>query len=140
MTESSVPVIPKFKEDGFDATTLECTPSPVYYGFNCTPRQVRYYRLDKSVEAILKGGFTRQSVQAFLEKVKTKQAKAMTTSEGYDEKIKNLQNELSSQTSSVARNLIRKKIGQIETRKYNYEYDVLNRYENAVTKIEEFLK
>jgi hypothetical protein len=131
--------VPKFKEDGRDAGHLETTPAPVYYGFNCRPRQVRYYRLDKSVEEILKGGFTRQSVEAFLEKVKANHAKALKVAEGHDAKIELLKAEKSNAGSSIARELIRKKIGQIETRKYNYEYDVLGKYERAVNAISTFL-
>ena len=130
----------KFKENGFDATTLECTPSPVYYGFNCSPRQVKYYRLDKAVESILAGGFTKKSVQAYLEKVKTKMQKSVATSEGYDKKIEELRNEMAKCGSSQLRNLVRKRIGQVETRAYNYEYDTLDRYERAVEKLTKFLE
>jgi hypothetical protein len=91
------------------------------------------------VEEILKGGFTRQSVEAFLEKVKANHAKALKVAEGHDAKIELLKAEKSNAGSSIARELIRKKIGQIETRKYNYEYDVLGKYERAVNAISTFL-
>lgn len=131
--------VPKFVENGRDAGYLDTTPQPVYYGFNCTPRQVKYYRLDKSVEAILAGGYTRKSVEAFLEKVKANQAKAVKTAEGHDQKIAMLQAEKAKAVGHMARELFRKKIGQIETRKYNYEYDVLGKYERAVNAISTFL-
>jgi hypothetical protein len=131
--------VPKFKDDGRNADHLETTPTPVYYGFNCRPRQVRYYRLEKSVESILGGGFTRQSVQAFLEKVKANHAKAVKVSEGHDAKIELLKAEKAKADSSMARELFRKKIGQIETRKYNYEYDVLGKYERAINALSTFL-
>jgi len=131
--------VPKFVENGRDATYLDSTPSPVYYGFNCTPRQVKYYRLDKSVELILTGGFTRKSVEAFLEKLKANQAKAVKTAEGHDQKIVMLKAEKANANSSMARELFRKKIGLIETRKYNYEYDVLGKYERAVNALSTFL-
>jgi len=136
MNETSVP---KFVENGRDAGLLDSTPQPVYYGFNCTPRQVKYYRLSKSVETILAGGFTRKSVEAFLEKVKANQAKAVKTAEGHSQKIEMLQAEKAKANSSMARELFRKKIGQIETRKYNYEYDVLGKYERAVNALSTFL-
>jgi hypothetical protein len=131
--------VPKFVENGKDAGYLDTTPQPVYYGFNCTPRQVRYYRLEKSVESILAGGYTRQSVEAFLEKVKANQAKAVKTAEGHDQKMATLQAEKANAVGHIARELFRKKIGQVETRKYNYKYDVLDKYERAVNALTTFL-
>lgn len=122
-----------------DASTLDTSASPVYYGFNCTPRQVRYYKVEKSVEQILKGGFTRSSVVKFLDKVKEKMSKAENKFAEYEAKAKEIQTKREACTDYTVRQVLRKEQNKMETKAYNYEYEVVGLYQRAVEKLTQFL-
>lgn len=134
---------PKFAEETADsyadASSLDCSATAVYYGFNCTPRQVRYYKVCKSVETIIAGGFTRSSVEKFLGKVKDKMIKAEAKDVEYKMQIKELMERQYATTDSFNRNLLRKEEGKIETRMYNYKMDVLMKYQRAVETLTKFI-
>ena len=134
---------PKFAEEtaGYhaDASNLDCSVAKVYYGFNCTPRQVRYYKVDKSVESILAGGFTRSSVEKFLGKVKEKMSKAELQFAEYDAKVKALRVKQDACTDYQTRQILRKEGTKVETRMYNYEYETLGKYQKAVESLTKFL-
>lgn len=122
-----------------DASTLDTSASPVYYGFNCTPRQVRYYKVERSVEQILKGGFTRSSVVKFLDKVKEKMGKAETKFAEYEAKAKEIQAKREACTDYAVRQVLRKEQNKMETKAYNYENDVVSLYQRAVENLTKFL-
>ena len=122
-----------------DASNLDTSASPVYYGFNCTPRQVRYYKVEKSVEQILKGGFTRSSVIKFLDKVKEKMVKAETKFAEYEDKAKEIQAKREACTDYTVRQVLRKEQDKMETKAYNYENDVVSLYQRAVENLTKFL-
>lgn len=122
-----------------DASTLDTSASPVYYGFNCTPRQVRYYKVEKSVEQILKGGFTRSSVVKFLDKIKEKMSQSENKFAEYETKVKELETKRTACLDSSVRKLLRKEQTKIENRMYDYEYSVVGKYQKAVQSLTEFL-
>lgn len=133
---------PKFADEstGLDALKyLDCTPAPVYYGFNCTPRQIRYYGIDKSVESIQQGRYTRSSVEKYLEKVKQNMCKAEQKYAEYEDKVKALNDKINACTESQTRHLLRKEAGRIETRMCNYEYDTVSRYQRAFEAVRRYL-
>jgi hypothetical protein len=122
-----------------DASTLDTSASPVYYGFNCTPRQVRYYKVEKSVEQILKGGYTRSSVVKFLDKVKEKMCKAENKFAEYETKAKEIQTKREACTDYAVRQVLRKEQNKMETKAYNYENDVVSLYQRAVENLTKIL-
>jgi hypothetical protein len=133
----------KFAVEGVlhaDASSLDCTVTAVYYGFNCSPRQVRYYKLDKSVESILQGGYTRSSIVNFLFKVKEKMQKAELKHAEYKEKAEGVRLKQNTSTDSLTRQVLRKEACRIETKMYNYEYEVLGKYQRAVESLRKFLE
>jgi hypothetical protein len=138
--ENLVPVI-KFAEEGKgrDISYLSDSASPVYYGFNCTPRQVRYYKVEKSVEEILKGGFTRKDVEQFTAKVKEKMCKAENKYAEYEAKVLELRKKRSECQDFETRQILRKEENKVETRMYNYEYDTLGKYQKAYEALTKFL-
>jgi len=134
---------PKFAEETAgsyaDASNLDCSVAKVYYGFNCTPRQVRYYKVDKSVESILAGGFTRSSVEKFLGKVREKMSKAELQHAEYEDKAKSVRIKQHASTDSQTRQILRKEVARIETKMYNYEYETVGKYQRAVEALSKFL-
>lgn len=134
---------PKFAEETAgvfaDASSLDCSASAVYYGFNCTPRQVRYYKVEKSVKAILAGGFTRSSVEKFLGKVKEKMSKAELKFAEYEDKLKEVRAKRESCTDYQTRQILRKEENKVETRAYNYENEVVGMYQRAFETLTKFL-
>lgn len=122
-----------------DASTLDTSASPVYYGFNCTPRQVRYYKVERSVEQILKGGFTRSSVVKFLEKVKEKMSNAESKFAEYKTKAKEIETKREACTDYAVRQVLRKEQNKLETKAYNYEYEVVGLYQRAVQNLTQYL-
>jgi DNA-binding transcriptional MerR regulator len=122
-----------------DASTLDTSVSPVYYGFNCTPRQVRYYKVEKSVESIMKGGYTRSSVVKFVDKIKEKNENCNVTLAGYKEELNSVEASFCSAKDSLTRNLLRKKRNQLDTKIYNYECDKTDKYQKAIDTLTQFL-
>jgi predicted nucleic acid-binding Zn-ribbon protein len=141
MSNEEIKTETKFAEEGKGRSIalLSDSASPVYYGFNCTPRQVRYYKVEKSVEEILKGGYTRKDVEQFLEKVKAKMCKAENKFAEYETKYKEAESKMSSCTDYSARQLFRKERDRLETKAYNYEYEVLGLYQRAVENLTKYL-
>ena len=136
-----VPVI-KFAEEGSgrSISLLSDSASAVYYGFNCRPRQVRYYKVEKSVEEILKGGYTRKDVESFLTKVKSKLEKSKAKVSEYKAKIAGLELSISECDYHQIRDAFRKQKNQVETRMINYEYETVKLYKDAVDALEKFLQ
>lgn len=131
----------KFAEEGRGRSLalLSDSASPVYYGFNCTPRQVRYYKVEKSVEEILKGGYTRTDVEKFLEKVKEKMSNAESKFAEYKTKAKEIETKRESCSDYSVRQVLRKEQNKIETKAYNYEYEVVSLYQRAVQSLTQYL-
>jgi vacuolar-type H+-ATPase subunit I/STV1 len=143
MTTENTYTKPKFAEETAgvfaDASSLDCSASAVYYGFNCTPRQVRYYKVEKSVKEILAGGFTRSSVEKFLGKVKEKMSKAELKFAEYEDKLKEVRARREACTDYQTRQILRKEENKVETRAYNYENEVVGMYQRAFESLTKFL-
>jgi len=108
---------------GYNPKLLSCTYTPVYYGFNCSPRQVRYYKVEKSVEEVIKGGYYRDDVVEFLNKVNQSYEKAKATQDKYNLEIAKLENEKATASSNL-RQYIRKQIVSVSNREYNNSFKV----------------
>lgn len=141
MTNENPQPVTKFAEEGKGRSLalLSDSASPVYYGFNCTPRQVRYYKVEKSVEEILKGGYTRTDVEKFLAKVKEKMCKAETKYAEYEAKLEELRKKRQTCSDYGTRQILRKEENKLETRMMNYEYDTVSKYQRAVNALTTFL-
>lgn len=140
--QENSPVIVKFAEEGKGRSIalLSDSASPVYYGFNCTPRQVRYYKIEKSVEEILKGGYTKNDIISFLTKVKSKLEKAKAKHAEYQAKLNGIRDSVLKCEYYQIRETLRKEANKVETRMFNYEYDTVQKYQKAVDDIEKFLQ
>lgn len=125
--------------EGRNISLLNATATPVYYGFNCRPRQVRYYKVEESVEQILKGGYARKDVEQFLEQVKKNYEKSSDTLAGYKEDLESVNRKIEGTNDYLARTLLRKEGNRIETKMFNYKYDKTDRYEAAIAKLTKFL-
>jgi hypothetical protein len=70
-TEPTQPTKEKFRPEGsgYELSMLDASYSPVYYGFNCRPRQVKYYKVENSVKDVLNGSVSKSVSIKFLEKV-----------------------------------------------------------------------
>jgi hypothetical protein len=108
---------------GYNPKLLSCTYTPVYYGFNCSPRQVRYYKVEQSVEEVIKGGYYRDDVVEFLNKVNQSYEKAKATQDKYNLEIAKLENEKATASSNL-RQYIRKQIVSVSNREYNNSFKV----------------
>ena len=141
MTNENPQPVTKFAEEGKGRSLalLSDSASPVYYGFNCTPRQVRYYKVEKSVEEILKGGYTRTDVEKFLAKVKEKMCKAETKYAEYEAKLEELRKKRQTCSDYETRQILRKEENKLENRMSNYEYDTVGKYQKAVQALTQFL-
>jgi len=143
MTTENTNTKPKFAEETAgsyaDASNLDCSASAVYYGFNCTPRQVRYYKVEKSVKYILAGGFTRSSVEKFLGKVKEKMSNAELKFAEYEDKFKAIRTKMEVCTDYQTRQILRKETNKAETRAYNYENETVGMYQRAFETLTKFL-
>lgn len=73
---ATTPATKSFRKEGegFDLSMLPTGHTPVYYGFNCRPRQVKYYKVEKAAENILDGYASRSVAVAWVAKVKEKLA------------------------------------------------------------------
>lgn len=131
---------PKFRNEGegLPASSLDTGYTPVYYGFNCRPRQVRYYKVEKSVELILDGSVSRSNTEAFLAKVKVKQEKAIARLLELDEKTTRADNAFRNGTSSDARKYAVKERNRLATAHYNHSFTV-DGYTKAVESVEKYL-
>jgi hypothetical protein len=118
-------VTPKFKPEGegYPLKSLETSYTPVYYGFNCTPRQVKYYKMEKGVETILKGYCSRSVAEAYLAIIEAKWKTANDKYYEYETKIEELNKESQGLVHSIRKHY-RKSINQIASRQYNYGFKV----------------
>jgi hypothetical protein len=118
-------VTPRFRNEGegYPLKSLDTSYTPVYYGFNCTPRQVKYYRMEKGVEMILKGYCSRSVAEAYLAIIEAKWKQADDKYHEYETKIEELNNESKGLAHSIRKHY-RKSINQIANRQYNYGFKV----------------
>lgn len=130
---------PKFREEGkgYDLSMLDAGYTPVYYGFNCRPRQVRYYKVEKSVETVLGGYCSRSVAEAFLAKVKKGHEKAVARSTELSEKA-DLADEAFRNTSGHSRDYARKERNRLQTAHYNHSFKV-EALADCVKKLEAYL-
>lgn len=131
---------PKFREEGkgYTLSMLDAGYTPVYYGFNCRPRQVRYYKVEKSVETVLGGHCSRSVAEAFLAKVKKGYDKAMARHADLDAQASRAENAFRTAPSSDARNYARKERNRLATAHYNHSFKV-DALADCVKKLEAYL-
>lgn len=116
------PVNEKFRPEGsgYTLSMLDASYSPVYYGFNCRPRQVKYYRVIKSVEDVMKGMTSKSVALAFFEKIKKMQEKHNANLQKYKDEIEGLKVKEQDQTREYySRKYFREEIKKIENKLYS---------------------
>ena len=130
----------KFAEEGkgFSLSSLPTGYTAVYYGFNCRPRQVRYYKVEKSCEDILAGYASRSTATAWLAKVRDLHAKAMARQQELDEKIARADKQMRESGSRDAREYARKERNRLENAWGNHRYK-LSAFANSIEKVEKHL-
>lgn len=130
---------PKFVAEGLSRPNLPNKYVPVYYGFNVRPRQVQYYKVQQSVVTILSGRVTRSRAVEFLLKVKLNASNAQAKNDEFKKELARLENLYLTSSTSEIRKMYRKKHTAVEN-KYLLHQDKLNAYNDAVSKVEEYLK
>jgi hypothetical protein len=116
------PVKEKFRPEGsgYTLSMLDASYSPVYYGFNCRPRQVKYHKVMKSVEDVLEGKTSKSVALAFFDKVKKMQEKHNATLKKYEDEIEELKVKEQDQTREYySRKYFREEINKIESKLYS---------------------
>ena len=98
--------------------------TPVYYGFNCRPRQVKYYKVEDSTERVLEGGYDRQGITDFIGKVNNGYLKSRSTCDGYRLEIQSLDCAIRDSQSQLVRDSLRKQRNALETKFLNLNYKV----------------
>ena len=107
-------------------TFLSPAYTPVYYNFNCRPRQVKYYKVEQATKQILEGGYDRKGITKFLEKVTNGYLKAKATCDGYKSEMQSIDVAISTNESYSSRQYLRKERNAIETKYCNLGYKVDN--------------
>jgi uncharacterized coiled-coil DUF342 family protein len=116
------PVKEKFRPEGsgYTLSMLDASYSPVYYGFNCRPRQVKYHKVMKSVEDVLEGKTSKSVALAFFDKVKKMQEKHNATLQKYKDEIESLNAKSNEEGREYySRKYFRDEIEKIENKLYS---------------------
>lgn len=112
---------PKFRPEG-TGYTLEMLPTgytPVYYSFNCRPRQVKYYKVERTVENILKGCASRSVAERVLAKVKASKAGSDEHQALLKQKEKSAYDRMCTEQDEQIRRLLRKEYHSMANAHYN---------------------
>lgn len=130
----------RFREEGqgYTLAMLPITYSPVYYGFNCRPRQVKYYKVERSVEEIENGHVSRSNTVLFLAKLKSGYEKALAKLGEYEAESKRCDERRQNSSHSELREMYLKKRNAADTRAYNYSFKVRS-LEDCVRRVEKLL-
>lgn len=125
MTNENTASNPKFRKEGegYDLNMLDCTYTPVYYGFNCRPRQVKYHKVERSVEDVLKGSVSRPNALTFRVKIQVNLEKAQAKQEDYKKQLAKIEKDMEGLSYSAKQHL-RKAYHALDTRAYNHSYKV----------------
>ena len=125
MTTENTASNPKFRKEGegYDLNMLDCTYTPVYYGFKCRPRQVKYYKVERSVEDVLKGNVSRPNVLTFRVKIQVNLEKAQAKQEDYKTQLAKIEKDMEGLSYSAKQHL-RKAYHALDTRAYNHSHKV----------------
>jgi hypothetical protein len=115
----------KFADEGkgYSLSSLPTGYTAVYYGFNCTPRQVKYYKVEQSCKDILAGSASRSTASAWLAKVKELHTKALARREDLGDGI-NRADEAMRNGSRDASEYARKERNRLENAWGRHEYKV----------------
>ena len=130
---------PKFVAEEASSPNLPDKYTPVYYGFNVRPRQVQYYKVQQSVVTILNGRATRTRAVEFLLKVKLNAFNAQAKHNEFQKELARLENLYVTSATGEIRKMYRKKHTAVEN-KYLLHQDKLDAYNDAVSRVEEYLK
>lgn len=130
----------KFRKEGegYDLSMLPAGYTPVYYGFNCRPRQVRYYKVEESCKDILEGRASRSTTEKFLAKVRDNLAKAEATAAELRAKSEAAEAVRINGADSLTRKLARKERDRIDGRRSENDHKIYA-FKNIIDKIEKYL-
>lgn len=130
----------KFRKEGegYDLSMLPAGYTPVYYGFNCRPRQVRYYKVEESCKDILEGRASRSTTEKFLAKVRDNLAKAEALSLDLQAKSVAAEEVRINGKDSLTRQLARKERDRIDGRRSENDHKIYA-FKDIIGKIEKYL-
>lgn len=139
MTTENTASNPKFRKEGegYSLDMLDCTYTPVYYGFNCRPRQVKYHKVERSVEDVLKGNVSRPNVLTFRVKIQVNLEKAQAKQEDYKKQLAKIEKDMEGLSYSAKQHL-KKAYHALDTRAYNHS-DKVNAYTACVQQLTDYL-
>lgn len=142
-TPPSQPVKEKFRPEGqgYTMTMLDISYSPVYYGFNCRPKQVKYYKVIKSVEDVLDGKTSKSVALSFVDKVKKSYEKHQATLQKYKDEIASLTaKENDPAREYYSRKYFRDEIRKVENKLYSDNHYCKERdLSKAIKELEEYI-
>ena len=142
-SQPTQPVKEKFRPEGsgYTLSMLDTAYSPVHYGFNCRPRQVKYYKVIKSVEDVLEGKTSKSVAIAFFEKVKKSYEKHQGTLQKYKDEIESLKaKENDPAREYYSRRYFRDEIKKVENKLYSDNHYCKERdLSKAITELEAYI-
>jgi hypothetical protein len=126
--------------EGYSLDMLSTTYAPVYYGFNCRPRQIKYRPIEESCLKILSGKASLSVAKAFYEKLKPIYDKTCQQIEKLKQDAQVVEDKRNACKDYATRQLLIKERNRIENRIYGElesKKDTLGHY---VEKIGELIK
>lgn len=126
--------------EGYSLALLSTTYAPVYYGYNCKPRQIRYRPIEKSCETILEGKTSLSVAKAFYEKLKPIYEKTNAQVDKLKEEAKVLEDKCSNCKDYATRQLLIKERNRIENKIFGELGEKKDTLQHFVEKIGELIK
>jgi hypothetical protein len=102
--------------EGYSLDMLSTTWSPVYYGFNCRPRQIKYRPIEKSCENILSGKTSMSVAKAYYAKLFSILKKANETTAQLKAEANYIQEKINKTNDTTTRQLLKKERNRIENK------------------------
>lgn len=124
--------------EGYDLSMLPAGYTPVYYGFNCRPRQVRYYKVEESCHDILAGRASRSTTEKFLAKVRDNLAKAEALSLELQAKSAAAEEVRRNGKDSLTRRLAMKERDRVDGRRSENDHKIYA-FKDIIGKVEKHL-
>jgi len=126
--------------EGYSLAMLSTTYAPVYYGFNCRPRQIKYRPIEESCKTILSGKTSLSVAKQFFEKLKPIYDDTCKKIEKLKQDAQVVEDKRNACQDYTTRQLLVKERNRIENKIYGelgYKKDTLEHY---VEKIGELIK
>lgn len=126
--------------EGYSLDMLSTTWSPVYYGFNCRPRQIKYRPIEKSCENIMSGKTSLSVAKAYYAKLFSILKKANEKTEQLKAEENYIKDKLLDTRDYTSRQLLKKEQNRIENKIWGDLDDKVTSLTHFVEKIGDLIK